>query len=71
MAKKIEPPDLNSVDSDRKYGLGAMYLLPDGAAFRYGEINFGSIGKINGKEQKLIQYRWVPWNRIAALHGVR
>lgn len=68
MAKKTPLVNLNEIGSDRKHKLGICHMSPNGAMFRYAKIDFGSLGKTtDGKTLRLIQYRWLPWNRISAL----
>ena len=57
--KEIEKPNLYKIDNKRKYRIGTRYMTKLGAIFRYVKIDFGSVGKINGKLMRNIIYRWI------------
>lgn len=60
-------PDTDTIDTKRKHRLGMRLLKPTGGIWKYGKVDFGNLGKVDGKTLRNIQYRWFPWNVLAAL----
>lgn len=59
LIEAIEEAGFNYISSTREHRLGTRLILPTGEAFQYAKIDLGSLGKINGKITRSIQYRWI------------
>ncbi len=68
--KASEAPDVDRIDYTKGYRLGTRVILPLGEVFQYGKIDFGIVGKDNGKAFRNIQYKWFPKNVLAAQRQV-
>ncbi len=62
---------MNSVAQE--YKLGSLYHEPDGAVYKYGKIDFGSLGVDTETNEEIlhIDYAWFPWNPPARAKGLR
>ena len=58
--------DINRIDHVRKYRLGTRYCGPLGERCIYVKVDFGIVGKTEGKTLRNIQYMWFPQNNLAA-----
>lgn len=64
---KMVKINVNERSDNREHRIGTRYRQPDGAIFKYAKIDFGTLGKVDGKMMRLVQYQWLPWNRMAVL----
>lgn len=56
---KSELPNVNRMDTSRKYRLGTRLMNETGQVFQYAKLDFGVIGKVDGKTYRKIQHRWI------------
>ena len=59
--KPNHEPDLNRIDSERKYKIGTLFMTSLKRVFKYVKIDLGSAGLYDGRYYRIIIYRWIAW----------
>ena len=59
-------PDISIINNIRGYRLGTRFHTATGGVYQYGKLDFGIVGKDNGKTIRDIRYQWFPKNALGA-----
>ncbi len=71
--KNLKKEKTTTATQETKYELGALFHEADGAIYKYGKIDFGSLGIDTETNQEVfyVDYMWFPWNMKARAKGIR